>query len=84
MRRLLEAVLAFSDHFGEQIALDLEEPIAIADILDTERDGEFIEEILQHAETLRHQLGGLSATARLLNNMVKYGEDHWKRGRKDD
>jgi len=74
MRRLVEAVLTLSDHFGEQTALELEDTATLAQLLDVDPESEFFESVVKLADELRHKLGALSSTARQLNNHVKYGE----------
>lgn len=75
MRNALEAILAFSNHFGELVHLELEDPTTLAEILDKDVESEWFSEIMKDLETLRQHLGGLSAMTRSLRDRVKYGED---------
>tara|TARA_R100000655_G_scaffold53127_2_gene91025 strand:- start:1228 stop:1461 length:234 start_codon:yes stop_codon:yes gene_type:complete len=75
MRNMLEAILAFSNHFGEQVHLDLEDPGMIRDLLGKDEDDEWFIEIMKDLESLRQHLGGLSTMTRSLRDRVKYGED---------
>ena len=81
MRELLEAILAFSNHFGGTLALDLDDPKMIAELLDKDQDSEFFEEIMKNLETLRHQIGALASPARSTRDMIRYGEEHWNNQR---
>ena len=74
MRRLVEAINTLSDHFGEQLALELEDTPTLADVLDVDVESEYFESMCKLMDQLRHQLGSMSATARDLRNHIKYGQ----------
>jgi FMN phosphatase YigB (HAD superfamily) len=77
MIRLIEAILTFSDHFGENMALDLEDPKMIAEALDVEMDSDYFEEVIKALDDLRHKIGSISASTRTLRDLVKYGEAYF-------
>ena len=74
MRTLIEAILSFSNHFGETLALDLDDPMFLSEQLNVDNESDYFEEVMRQLENLRHQIGSIAATARVARDLIKYGE----------